>query len=373
MRRLCRNLMKHNHQSFIMRVVFDIDDTISRHKNRDYPNAEPILEVITQMRKLRETNKDAVIILHTARGMNSCGGDVRKAEEKNRKTLEEWLKKWDVPYDEIIFGKPIADVYVDDKSIRPDVFAHFGLGSFSGFSGNKINFIGDVIVKDCDNAKEQYEWYMNDKKLCPLNHKTPEIYSVTLGKVYMQYVPFRTLWHVIADTKTSPVEKVATLGRVIAILQEFKQQILSGENDIMEYIHTITHKAEPIGVDVTEIMYSLHNCSLLNEVTQCHGDMTFSNILNTETPTLIDPSHTYGLCSWLVDAGKVRASLNGLNAIIEGSDIDLSYLVPVFDAHFNSEEREVIKLLEKTHFVRVAYSAHKQGKIKEVELLKKML
>ena len=29
------------------------------------------------------------------------------------------LEKFDIHYDELIFGKPIADIYIDDKSINP--------------------------------------------------------------------------------------------------------------------------------------------------------------------------------------------------------------------------------------------------------------
>ena len=41
------------------------------------------------------------------------------------KEVFKWLEKYDVPYDEIYFGKPwcgINGFYVDDKSIRPDEF-----------------------------------------------------------------------------------------------------------------------------------------------------------------------------------------------------------------------------------------------------------
>jgi len=30
----------------------------------------------------------------------------------------EWLNKYQIPYDEIHFGKPLADFYVDDKAIK---------------------------------------------------------------------------------------------------------------------------------------------------------------------------------------------------------------------------------------------------------------
>ena len=37
----------------------------------------------------------------------------------------EWLAKWDIPYDEIVFGKVWPGpkgFYVDDRSVRPDEF-----------------------------------------------------------------------------------------------------------------------------------------------------------------------------------------------------------------------------------------------------------
>jgi hypothetical protein len=34
------------------------------------------------------------------------------------KTLFAWLDKNNIPYDEIIFGKPLADIYIDDKACK---------------------------------------------------------------------------------------------------------------------------------------------------------------------------------------------------------------------------------------------------------------
>ena len=39
--------------------------------------------------------------------------------------LLEWLEKWDIPYDEIMYGKPWPGhkgFYVDDRTVRPDEF-----------------------------------------------------------------------------------------------------------------------------------------------------------------------------------------------------------------------------------------------------------
>ena len=49
-----------------MRIVFDIDDTISRHINGDYANAIPDLEVIDKINTLYDEGIE--IYLYTARG-----------------------------------------------------------------------------------------------------------------------------------------------------------------------------------------------------------------------------------------------------------------------------------------------------------------
>ena len=38
--------------------------------------------------------------------------------EKIGKITEDWLQKWNVPYDELVFGKPYADIYIDDLGIE---------------------------------------------------------------------------------------------------------------------------------------------------------------------------------------------------------------------------------------------------------------
>jgi NDP-sugar pyrophosphorylase family protein len=50
--------------------------------------------------------------------MRTCDGDVSKVIKKIGKITEDWLEKWKVPYDELIFGKPHADIYIDDLGIE---------------------------------------------------------------------------------------------------------------------------------------------------------------------------------------------------------------------------------------------------------------
>ena len=60
------------------------------------------------------------IIIHTARKMQTYQGNVGLViKDVGLITLQQ-LQEWDFPYDEIYFGKPSADRYVDDKSYSID-------------------------------------------------------------------------------------------------------------------------------------------------------------------------------------------------------------------------------------------------------------
>ncbi|MDP2520896.1 hypothetical protein [Shimia thalassica] len=106
------------------RLVIDIDDTITvSHENTTYENVSPNLEVIEQLRVYRASGFE--IVLSTARNMRTYEGNVGKINANTLPILIDWLKRHDVPYDEIWTGKPwcgFEGFYVDDKAIRPNEF-----------------------------------------------------------------------------------------------------------------------------------------------------------------------------------------------------------------------------------------------------------
>jgi hypothetical protein len=50
--------------------------------------------------------------------MKTCEGNVGLVIARQGKVLLDWLDKHGIPYDEIHFGKPHADVYIDDNALR---------------------------------------------------------------------------------------------------------------------------------------------------------------------------------------------------------------------------------------------------------------
>lgn len=109
-------------------LVIDIDGTICpiKQPEQEYAELKPYPEMVKRLRQLR-TEYGAYIVLHTSRQMRTYGGNVGQINAHTAPVLLEWLKKWDIPYDEIIYGKPWAGkhgIYVDDRTVRPDEFLH---------------------------------------------------------------------------------------------------------------------------------------------------------------------------------------------------------------------------------------------------------
>jgi hypothetical protein len=102
--------------------VIDIDGTLCTQTQSQYLLATPYLSRISRVNELYREGH--TIIVFTARGMGSSGGNSTTAEKKWRLTTEQQLSDWGLKYHELIFGKPAGDHYVDDKAL--DISDFFG-------------------------------------------------------------------------------------------------------------------------------------------------------------------------------------------------------------------------------------------------------
>nr|WP_312535649.1 HAD-IIIC family phosphatase [Moraxella sp. CTOTU47618] len=103
------------------RLIFDLDDTLCTTQNGDYANAQPITEVIE---KLRDYHRQGfTIVINTSRNMRTYQGNIGAINKNTLPIIIDWLRRHDIPYDELYVGKPwcgFEGFYVDDKAIRPD-------------------------------------------------------------------------------------------------------------------------------------------------------------------------------------------------------------------------------------------------------------
>ena len=109
---------------------FDIDGTLCpiKKKEEEYIDLVPYKDMIDKLREYKEGG--AKIVLFTSRNMNSYGGNIGLINANTAKVLLKWLEKWDIPYDEIIYGKPWPGhrgFYVDDRTVRPDEFLKYSV------------------------------------------------------------------------------------------------------------------------------------------------------------------------------------------------------------------------------------------------------
>lgn len=99
-----------------IRWIFDLDGTICNSNYTldkwDYINSTPRFDIIEKINKLYDMGE--YITIFTARG-----SIIKKDWEG---TTKKQLKEWGVKYNELKFGKPGGEIYVDDRTITPNEF-----------------------------------------------------------------------------------------------------------------------------------------------------------------------------------------------------------------------------------------------------------
>ena len=89
-----------------MTLVMDIDGTICpiKRKDQEYIELVPYKEIVEKMKEYKAGG--AKIVLYTSRNMNTYKGNLGLINANTAKVLMKWLEKWEIPYDEILYGKP---------------------------------------------------------------------------------------------------------------------------------------------------------------------------------------------------------------------------------------------------------------------------
>ncbi|KKD61491.1 capsular biosynthesis protein [Grimontia sp. AD028] len=106
------------------KIIVDLDNTITLGDTNDYKNVSPNLPVIDTLKEYKKLGFE--IVISTARNMRTFSGNVGKINIFTLPTITAWLDKHDVPYDEVLVGKPWCGkegFYIDDRAIRPSEFA----------------------------------------------------------------------------------------------------------------------------------------------------------------------------------------------------------------------------------------------------------
>lgn len=352
-------------KKYPVRYCFDIDNTIltysSNPKTKD--GIEPISTMVTLLRRLY--NEGNTIVLHTARGMQSNHSNLGVANKKGAFQVLEALEKYDIPYHEIYFGKPWADIYIDDKAWNPYTNPSFQMVVMNnnpeknllrlekGCSNNE-NLLyqkGTILIKEGPRASLDGEIYfyemIHDTPLeacCPKFLQKHNISEKTLAfeMEYVRGIPVSKVFRNFLLTKNILQSICTTLQNLhsSSILNDSvisKEVILSNYIDkLKERVNSHKHYNLPEIQKVTSIIENILRQYIESdtfEITNVvHGDPWFDNMILTSNQEikLLDMKGKLGSTFTLkgdkmTDYAKLYQSVLGFDFHLHGQEYPGDY------------------------------------------------
>jgi len=103
-----------------LNILLDLDNTVCANKQNDesYEDVKPLPGAVEQIQRWKKEGH--TISIYTARHMKTCNNDIGEIIVKQSRLILNWLDKYNIPIDKLYFGKPNADVIIDDKAIRAE-------------------------------------------------------------------------------------------------------------------------------------------------------------------------------------------------------------------------------------------------------------
>lgn len=339
-----------------LRICFDLDNTLVTYPTipGDYTSVKPIEKNIKLLNNLKNDGHE--IIIHTARRMLTHKNNIGKVIKDIGLVTFENLEKFNIQYDELIFGKPIADIYIDDKALNPYYNDPCLFGLFyqnqefiqNKVDTNKYNEISkkdNVIIKSGPSTfiRGELFFYQNIPtefldyfpKLIDYN-KIDE--NIELKLEFINGIPLYYLYK--SNTLTTTI-----IDKLFDKLDKFHSYKNNKLNITIDNIHNNYFKKlanrfnkNDYYFDDSEIIFN----SILKEIEDnydpkivefIHGDFWFSNILLTYNDSLkfidmkgqVDNILTTAGDIYY-DYGKMYQSILGYDLILNNDEINYKYL-----------------------------------------------
>jgi capsule biosynthesis phosphatase len=337
-----------------LRICFDLDNTLVTNPliPDDYSTVNPLQKNIALLQHLKKLGHE--IIIYTARRMKTHKNNIGKVIKDIALVTIQTLERFNIEYDELIFGKPIADIYIDDKALNPYInnISYFGINVeeneyvHNKVDNNKFNKIvkqNNIIKKSGPYSILKGEIYyyqhlpLSIKSFYPqLNDYNKIDNRIELSIEYIEGIPLFYLYKNKLLT-TAHIDKLFTLLDKIHncdhLLNITEQNI---KNNYIKKIQDRYNKVDYFFEDADKIFHTI-----IGELERTydpqiscviHGDFWFSNIiLNYDDIKLIDmKGQVDGILSLngdkYYDYGKMYQSILGYDLIINGCNMDDNYL-----------------------------------------------
>jgi len=352
-----------------LRFCFDLDNTLVTHPTipNDYTSVEPITETINYLRKLKKNGHR--IIIYTARRMRTHHGNIGSVIADIGEITINTLKKFNIPYDELYFGKPYAHFYIDDLMIDPKTDLNKSLGFYMEEviprHFNEVE-VGKTFIKKSFDTKLQgeshyYKW-VEENTVESIKKLFPKLISSTDNMIELEYcdgINYSTLY----------VNEILSTKDLDILLLKIKELHNYVESDTTHYeYYNFSEKFlnrmsifqhEKLGITEEEIETITKK---LNSITDegfhrvmIHGDAVFSNIISLPNNQIkfvdvrgVENGTNTCFGHELYDYAKIYQSLIGYDEILLDKKIKISYkinMIKHFESKFSEDELSKIKMI----------------------------
>lgn len=325
------------------RFCFDLDNTLVSYPEikGDYSSVKPIERNINYLKFLH--NQGHEIIIHTARRMKTHGGSVGKLQADIGRITFDTLEKFEIPYDEIYFGKPYADFYIDDLAIN----AYSDLEKETGFynihpdarSYNNIEIKDDVIIKTSTQIEGEKYFYLN--KPDAISKYFPTLLSSTDNSITLSKIKGIPLSY-LNTNQTLSNDLISKLLESIKEIHESKE-FDNGVNIYNNYLSKLEERVSKYDFssyknfdkvyDKVKSCLSFYEKNSLGQAGVIHGDPVFTNILLDSNNNFYfidmrgkvgDDLTIYG--DIFYDYAKIYQSIIGYDYVLMDKQMDLNYI-----------------------------------------------
>jgi capsule biosynthesis phosphatase len=355
-----------------IRVCFDLDNTLVSYPKikNDYTTVEPLIKNINYLRFLKEQGH--TIIIYTARRMKTHHGNVGKIIQDVGSITLKNLSDFNIPYDEIYFGKPYADYYIDDLAIKSYDDLEKELGFYilhpETREHNRIEICDDKVIKYSTNIEGEKHWYTNIPK--GIENMFPKLIDSNNNSITISKINGIPLSHL-------NINNILTEKILLSILDSLDKihnstNATSEVNVYGNYTEKIKKRIESFnfsgyeGLDnlIKDLNVFFDSYILSNSATVgvIHGDPVLTNILINNFDNLLfidmrgkinDELTIYG--DIFYDYAKVYQSIIGYDFILMGKELDEKYITnnkTIFEKYitkkFGDAAMENIKWITKS-------------------------
>jgi len=347
-----------------LRVCFDLDNTLVTHPTipGDYTSVLPIQRNIDYLKLLHRLGH--TIIIYTARRFKTHKGNVGAIVADIGKITFDTLDKFDIPYDEIFFGKPYAQYYIDDLAVNANSSLDKALGIYNTDiaprSFNKVEYTDNTVIKYTSNKGEVY-WYKNIPE--SIKEYFPKVINIQDNRIELERIDGVSYSYLYTSKQLTQTHLSRLINTITSIHSSFNQSssVNIYSNYSLKLRQRITEYPElyikyGIVKKLVSIVYALQDYELNNEgiVGVIHGDPVFTNVFDTPTGIKLidmrgkqgDELTIYGDVHY--DFAKIYQSLIGYDNILNGVEIDDIYrseMITKFEEMFDEKTLNKIKLI----------------------------